>query len=261
MSQLRFIRKYKCFGILNRLKYEKFYTIDTLFKKNINMSIKLWKEDDRPREKFSKKGKHSVSDSELLAILIGMGNKEYSALDIGKNILTDNDNSLQKISQLTLKELTKYKGIGEAKAIIIAAALELGNRKLSEPNQEIKSITSSIDSFNLLYPYFAGLKQEEFYVILLNKALKPIKTERISIGKTDATLVDIKIIAKMAIEHLASAIVIAHNHPSGQLKPSKPDDELTKLVKNALRLFEINLIDHLIFTEKKYYSYADEGRL
>jgi DNA repair protein RadC len=225
------------------------------------MSIKLWKEDDRPREKFSKKGKHAVSDSELLAILIGMGNSEFSALDIGKNILMDNDNSLQKISQLSLKELTKYKGIGEAKAIILAAALELGNRKQAEPNLEIKSISSSRDSFNLLYSHFSGLKQEEFYVILLNRSFKPIKIERISIGKTDATLVDIKIIAKVAIEQLASAIVIAHNHPSGNLNPSELDDKLTTLVKNALALFEINLLDHLIFSENKYFSYADEERL
>lgn len=225
------------------------------------MSIKLWKEDDRPREKFAKKGKQAVSDSELLAILIGMGNKEFSALDIGKNILTDNDNSLLKISQLTIKELTKYKGIGEAKAIILAAALELGNRKLAEFNQEIKSISSSRDIFNILYPYFVGLKQEEFYIILLNRALKPIKIERISIGSVHSTLVDIKIIGKSAIENLASFLIIAHNHPSGSLHPSKEDDKLTLKIKAALDLFEINLLDHLIVSENKYYSYADEKRI
>jgi DNA repair protein RadC len=224
------------------------------------MSIKLWKEDDRPREKFSKKGKQSVSDSELLAILIGMGTKEFSALDIGKNILTDNENSLQKIAKLTIKELTKYKGIGEAKAILIAAALELGNRKLAEPNQDLKRIDSSLDIFNLLYTHFIGLKQEEFYIILLNRARKPIKIERISIGKTDATLVDLKIIAKSAIEHLATAVVVAHNHPSGKLHPSKEDDKLTYALKNSLALFEIHLLDHLVINENKYYSYTDQER-
>ncbi|MBL7790636.1 MAG: DNA repair protein RadC [Chitinophagales bacterium] len=222
------------------------------------MSIKLWKEDDRPREKFYHKGKSAVSDSELLAILIGMGTREKSALDIAKDMLSDNENSLEKLSKLSVKELTKYKGIGEAKAITIAAALELGNRKHAEPNNEIQSIVSSNDTFNLLRPYYAGLKQEEFYVILLNKALKPIKIQRISIGKTDATLVDIKIIAKLALEYLASQVVIAHNHPSGNLKPSDADIKLTTAIKSGLNLLEIKLLDHIIMAEDKYLSFADE---
>jgi DNA repair protein RadC len=225
------------------------------------MSIKLWKEDDRPREKFSNKGKQSVSDSELLAILIGMGNKEFSALDIGKNILNDNGNSLQKIAQLSINQLKKYKGIGEAKAIIIAAALELGNRLLAEPSQEIKSIRTSIDIFNLLYPFFVGLKQEEFYALYLNTKLKPIKIMRISIGNINEVQVDIKLITKYAIEYLANAVVVAHNHPSGHISPSEPDDDLTKKLKEALRVFDIKLIDHLIVAEDKYYSYADNIRL
>jgi DNA repair protein RadC len=223
------------------------------------MSIKLWKEDDRPREKFSLKGRSSVSDSELLAILIGMGTRDKSALDIAKEMVKDNDNSIDKLSKLTIKELTKYKGIGQAKAITIAAALELGNRKQAEPKLEIKAIKSSLDSFKILNSYFQGLKQEEFYILLLNKALKPLKVERISIGKTDATLVDIKIIAKYALDNLANAIIIAHNHPSGNLKPSVSDDKLTNQVKSALALLEINLVDHLIIAEDKYFSYADEG--
>lgn len=222
------------------------------------MSIKLWKEDDRPREKFYYKGKSAVSDSELLAILIGMGTRKKSALDIAKDMLSDNENSLEKLSKLSVKELTKYKGIGEAKAITIAAALELGNRKHAEPNNEIQSIVSSNDTFNLLRPYYAGLKQEEFYVILLNKALKPIKIQRISIGKTDATLVDIKIIAKLALEYLASQVVIAHNHPSGNLKPSDADIKLTTAIKSGLNLLEIKLLDHIIMAEDKYLSFADE---
>lgn len=225
------------------------------------MSIKLWKEDDRPREKLYLKGKSSVSDSELLAILIGMGTKEKSALDLAKDILLDNENSLEKLSKLTIKELMKYKGIGQAKAIAISAALELGNRKQSEPRHEIKSIKTSYDSFQLLKPYFLGLRQEEFYIILLNKALKPLKIERISIGKTDATLVDIKIIAKLALNYLANTIVVSHNHPSGNLKPSITDNQLTEKVKLALDLLDIQLLDHIIVAEDNYYSYADEGKL
>lgn len=225
------------------------------------MSIKLWKEDDRPREKFYLKGKSSVSDSELLAILIGMGTKEKSALDLAKDILADNENSLEKLSKRTIKELMKYKGIGQAKAITISAALELGNRKQSEPRHEIKSIKTSYDSFQLLKPYFLGLRQEEFYIILLNKALKPMKIERISIGKTDATLVDIKIIAKLALNYLANTIVVSHNHPSGNLKPSIADNQLTEKVKMALDLLDIQLLDHIIVAEDKYFSYADEGKL
>ena len=225
------------------------------------MSIKHWKEDDRPREKFYQKGKQAVSDSELLAILIGMGTKNHSALEIAKQILYDNDQSIQKLSKLSAKELMKYNGIGEAKAVIIAAALELGNRKQAEPSLEISKITSSRDSFNMLYPYFVGLKQEEFYVLFLNKALKTIKIERISIGKTDATLVDIKLIAKLALEYLAHHVIIAHNHPSGNTQPSKADDQLTKSVKSSLALFDILLIDHLILSENNYFSYADDGRI
>lgn len=223
------------------------------------MSIKLWKEDDRPREKFAMKGRSSVSDSELIAILIGMGTKDKSALDIAKEMLQDNDFSIEKLSKLSIKDLMKYRGIGEAKAITIAAALELGNRKQAEPKLEIKAIKSSGDSFQILNSYFQGLKQEEFYILLLNKALKPLKVERISIGKTDATLVDIKVIAKYALENLANAIVIAHNHPSGNLKPSTSDDKLTSQVKAGLALLEINLVDHLIIAEDRYFSYADEG--
>lgn len=225
------------------------------------MSIKLWNEDDRPREKLYLKGKAAVSDSELLAILIGMGTREKTALDLAKEMLRDNHNSLEKLSKLSIKELMYYKGIGQAKAITIAAALELGNRRQAEPHLEIKAIKSSLDSFHILRPYFQSLKQEEFYILLLNKALKPLKVERISIGKTDATLVDVKIIAKLAIENLASAIIIAHNHPSGNLKSSSADDRLTHSVKSALALIEVQLVDHLIIFEDLYISYADEGKI
>jgi len=225
------------------------------------MSIKEWKEDDRPREKLYLKGKSSVSDSELLAILINIGSRDKSALDIAKEILADNENSLERLSKLTIKELTNYKGIGQAKAITIAAALELGSRKQVQPKEEIKAVKTSYDSFQLLKPYFSGLRQEEFYVILLNKSLKPMKIERISIGKTDATLVDIKIIAKLALNYLANTIVVSHNHPSGNLNPSKSDDQLTEKVKLALNLLDIQLLDHIILSEDRYYSYADEGKL
>lgn len=221
----------------------------------------MWNEDDRPREKLYMKGRSAVSDSELLAIIIGKGTKEKSALDIAKEILQNNKNSLDQLGGLSIKELMKYKGIGQTKAITIASALELGIRRQSETRLEIKSIRSSLNSFHLLQSKFQGLKQEEFYVLLLNKALKPILVERISIGKTDATLVDIKIIAKLAVENLANALVIAHNHPSGNLTPSLADEKLTDNVKSALKLLEVQLIDHLIVHNNNYYSFADEGKL
>jgi len=224
------------------------------------MSIKLWKEDDRPREKLYLKGKSAVSDSELLAILIGMGTREKSALDIAKEMLQDNDSSLDKLGKLSIKEMMRYKGIGQAKAISIAAALEIGNRRQSEPRREVKTIKSSSDSFQILQSYFLGLKQEEFYIVLLNRALKPLRIERISIGKTDATLVDIKIVVKLALDYLASSVIIAHNHPSGNLTPSSSDLALTQRVKEALLLFEIQLLDHLIFFEYNYFSFSDNRK-
>lgn len=225
------------------------------------MSIKNWKEDDRPREKLYQKGKKAVSDSELLAILIGMGNKEFSAFEIAKRILASSDNSLEKLGKLTIQELMKFKGIGPAKAVTIAAALELGQRKGSPSEKVDHRLTSSPKVFALVKEYFAGLNHEEFYVVLLSRSMTPIRIEKLSMGGTTATIVDIKLLAKLAIENLAQSIILAHNHPSGNLSSSAEDDKLTEKIKLALVLFDIRLADHLIVHENDYYSYADEGKL
>lgn len=225
------------------------------------MSIKNWKEDDRPREKFYHKGKKAVSDSELLAILIGMGNKEHSALQIAKNMLASSDNSLEKLGKLSIQEMMKFKGIGQAKAVIIAAALELGNRKESSLEKASIKLTSSANAFMLLKEYFTGLNHEEFYIALLSRSMTPIKVERLSMGGTTATIVDIKILAKLAVENLAQSIILAHNHPSGNLSSSKEDDKLTEKIKLALEVFDIQLADHLIIHENRYYSFADDGKI
>lgn len=225
------------------------------------MSIKKWSEDDRPREKFHLKGKLSCSNSEILAILIGMGNAEKSALDLAKEIMSSVDHSFETLSQKSIPELMKYKGIGLAKAVTIAAALELGNRKQSEHTVEHSKIQSSRDGFMLLKHYYLGLKQETFYVIYLSNSLKPLKIEQISIGSTTSTLVDVKIIAKKALELLSSSVILSHNHPSGQLIPSPQDKELTQKISAALKLFDIQVLDHLILYENDFYSFKDEGLL
>jgi DNA repair protein RadC len=225
------------------------------------MSIKNWKEDDRPREKFITKGRQSVSDSELLAILIGMGDKENSALDLAKKIMIDSDNSLTNLSKLSTKELTKFKGIGPAKAVAIATAFELGLRANASENKTSKKIKSSRDAFDILLPYYHGLRHEEFFVLFLARNLSVISVDKISMGGTSSTVVDFKIIAKHAIEHLASSVILSHNHPSGELSPSKEDDRLTIKAKEALSLFDISISDHIIVGDKSYYSFADEGRI
>lgn len=225
------------------------------------MSIKKWSEDDRPREKFHLKGKNSCSNSELLAILIGMGNAEHSALDLSKIILDSVDNSFEKLSKKSIIELMKYKGIGLAKAVTIASALEIGNRKLSEIQPDTQKISCSRDGFNLLKKYFFGLKHEEFYVAFLSKNNKPIKIERISIGGTSSTIIDVKIIAKMAVDQLCAGIILSHNHPSGNMNPSDEDIKITKRVKEALKLFDIAVLDHLIIHENEYYSLIDNEKI
>lgn len=225
------------------------------------MSIKNWNEDDRPREKFLLKGRAAVSDSELLAILIGIGNKESSALDLSKELLASQENSLEKLARLSIEDLTQFKGIGLAKAVTISAALELGNRKKNQIQKSDPIVNSSKISFEILRPYLSNLRHEEFYALFLARNLKLLKTSRISIGGTDSTIVDVKIIAKQAIDQLATSVIIAHNHPSGNLKPSKHDDHITDQLKNALALFDIKLHDHLIISENEFYSYAEHDKI
>ena len=226
-----------------------------------NLSIKDWSEADRPREKLLQKGTLSLSDAELVAILIGSGNKEMSAVELAKHILLRNGNDLNKIAKQSVKELMLFKGIGEAKAISIIAALELGKRRESSEVEERNKITSSKDVFLLLNSKFKDLPFEEFWVLFLNRSNKIIHKERMSQGGISGTVVDIRIILKKAIENLASSIILSHNHPSGQLKASRQDIELTEKLKEAGKLIDVSVLDHVIVADNKYYSFADEGLL
>jgi DNA repair protein RadC len=225
------------------------------------ISIKDLSEEDRPREKLLNKGRRSLTDAELLAILIGSGNRSETAVQLCQRILSDLKNDLNKLGKLEVSELMKYKGIGEAKAISIIAALEIGRRRKSENQEESQSISSSKAAYEYFISNMADLAHEEFWVLLLNRANKPIDIKMVGSGGVSATIVDVKIILKLAIEKLASSIIIAHNHPSGSLFPSDADKEITNKIKNACKLIDIPLLDHLIVTDRSFYSFNDEGNL
>lgn len=224
-----------------------------------HLSIKAWAEDDRPREKLITKGRQALSDAELLAILLSSGNKNETAVQLAQRILNSNQNSINQLAKLQLNDLKKYKGVGEAKAVTIAAALEIGRRRTDETNEEKVKITSSKVAYDILKSKLSDLPHEEFWVLFLNRQNSIIKTECISRGGVSGTVVDVRLILKPAIEHLASGIILSHNHPSGNLKPSNEDIHLTKKVKEAAKLVDITLMDHLIIGEQSYFSFADEG--
>ncbi len=226
-----------------------------------NISIKNWADDDKPREKLITKGRAALSDAELLAILINTGNTTDSAVDIAKKLLTSVNNDLYKLSKLTVKELSKVRGIGPAKAVTIIAAMELGLRKKNDVKEELLIIDCSTKAYNHLLPYMSDLPHEEMWLVLLNKRNQIIGTHVVSRGGVASTVFDIKIILNLAIVHLASAMVLAHNHPSGNLQPSQADVDITAQLKAGADLLGIQLNDHLIITQKSYYSFADEGML
>ena len=228
---------------------------------NTHLNIKSWAEEDRPREKLLLKGKASLSDAELLGILIATGIQNMTAVDIAKVILQSVQNDLNQLARLSVKDLAKFKGIGEAKAITIVSALELGRRKKATESAEKPRIKSSSDAYEVLRPYLSDLSHEEFWIILLNRANEVIKCEKISSGGVSGTVADPKIIFKYALENLASAMILSHNHPSGNLSPSQADRDLTKKLKAAGNNLDIPVLDHLIFTDKTYFSFADEGIL
>ncbi len=226
------------------------------------LSIKSWAEEDRPREKLQLKGKSSLSDAELLAILLRTGTKGHSALDISKRLLATVNNNLNELGKLSVNELKKMqKGLGDTKSITIVAALELGKRRQASDIREKPQIRSSKDSFDYIYPEIADLPHEEFYVIYLNKANRVIGHKHISAGGVAGTVADVKIILKHALECLASSIIAVHNHPSGNLKASEADIKLTRKLKDAAALIDVMLLDHLIIGDKAYYSFADSGIL
>ncbi len=223
--------------------------------------ILSWAEEDRPREKLLLKGKAALSDAELIGILLGSGTVSLSAVDLAKQILGSVDNNLTSLAKLTIKDLEKFKGIGEAKAITIVAALELGRRRKASELPQRQTITSSHDVFTLMQPHLLDLPHEEFWVVLLNRANVVMKKVQISVGGVAGTVADPKLIFKTALESLASSMILVHNHPSGNLKPSQADKDLTHKLKEAGRYLEIPILDHLIITETSYYSFADEGIL
>lgn len=226
-----------------------------------SLSIKSWAEDDRPREKMLQKGRSVLTDAELIAILIGSGSRNESAVELAKRILLSVQNDLNHLGSLSIKDLMKFKGIGEAKAISIAAALELGRRrKFAEPQKQLR-ISSSNDAFDALYPFLADLQYEEFYALLLRRNNTVIETIRISQGGVSGTVVDAKMIFAAALDKMASSVILAHNHPSGNLSPSQADIRLTKQLVQGGKLLDISVVDHLILAGKSYYSFADEGMM
>lgn len=223
------------------------------------LSIKNWSAEDRPREKLLLKGTSSLSDAELIAILIGSGTTSLSAVDVAKKVLQSVDNNLNDLARLSVKDLMKAKGIGEAKAITIVAALELGRRRKDFEQEQKPKIATSKDAFEMLKGDMMDLSHEEFWVLLLNRANRVYKKKRVSEGGVSGTVADPKIIFKMALEELASGVIVAHNHPSGNLTASQSDIDLTRKLKEAGKFLEIQLLDHLIIAGQKYYSFADEG--
>lgn len=222
-------------------------------------SIKQWAEDDKPREKLLNKGCQALSDAELLAILIGSGSRSESAVDLCKRILQHNQNNLSVLSRQTIAQLITFKGIGEAKAITIVAALELGRRRRAEEARKVVAIHSSKSVFEYMQPLIGDLSHEEFWVLLLNNSNKIIGKIQLSKGGLTATVVDVRLLFKQVIEQLATAIVLVHNHPSGQLAPSEADRLITEKIKRAGEVLDVKLLDHVIVTEHTYYSFADEG--
>lgn len=223
------------------------------------LSIKSWAEDDRPREKLLLKGKASLSDAELIAILIGSGSRNESAVDLSKKILNSIENNFNNLAKLSVSELQKFKGIGEAKAISIITALEIGRRRRLEEALEIPKITSSKMVFNLMQPIIGELQHEEFWIVFLNNSNKVLLKDQISKGGITGTLVDVRLVFKKAIELYATAIIVCHNHPSGKLQPSNADKMITNKLKQAGETLDVKVVDHLIITENAYFSFADES--
>jgi DNA repair protein RadC len=224
-----------------------------------NISIKDWADDDRPREKLLIKGKGALSDAELIAILIASGNRDESAVELSKRILQSLGNNLNRLAKLSVNDLIKFKGIGEAKAISIIASLELGRRRRTADVLEKDKIGGSKDAFQILQLKLEDLPHEEFWIVLLNRANKVIDTKLVGRGGVSSTVVDSKVIFSFALESLASGIILAHNHPSGNLKPSNSDIRLTKKLVDAGEIMEVPILDHIIVGDNDYFSFADEG--
>lgn len=226
------------------------------------LPIKSWAEDDRPREKLLNKGRHVLSDAELLAIIIGSGNRNETALDLSKRILASNESSIDVLARLSVNDLKKFCGMGEAKAVTVLAALELGRRRKSvTENSDELFIRSSSDSYRILRPILDDLDHEQFWILLLNRSNKVMRKEQISKGGLNATVVDPRVIFRTALLNSAAGIVVCHNHPSGTVRPSENDIRLTRRLREAAAFLEIALLDHIIVGTNTYFSFADDGIL
>ncbi|MEY3501667.1 MAG: hypothetical protein RL308_3340 [Bacteroidota bacterium] len=228
---------------------------------NNSFPITNWSEDDRPREKLMQKGKAALSDAELIAILIGSGSRNESAVELSKRILSSVDNNLNALGKLSIQQLIGFKGIGEAKAIAIIASMDLGRRRRGEEALELKKITSSKMIFEIMQPVIGELPHEEFWIIYVNNSNRVLSKSQLSKGGITATLVDVRLIFKNVLEIGATGIVLCHNHPSGALKASDADIKITKKIKIAAESLDISVLDHLIVGEHGYFSFADEGIL
>jgi DNA repair protein RadC len=226
-----------------------------------NGSIKDWAVNERPREKMMERGEQALTDAELLAILIGSGTQKKSAVQLMKEVMDACDNRLSLLSKMTLEELMAFNGIGEAKALTIKAAAEIGRRRALEKANDIDQITTAEDVYNMMHPLMRDLSHEEFWVLLLNNNARVIKRVRLSSGGLTQTAVDIRMILKEALIVEATNLVVCHNHPSGYIYPSKEDENITKKIMSASETMNIRLIDHVIVTDGQYYSFADNGKI
>jgi DNA repair protein RadC len=225
------------------------------------ISIKAWAEEDRPREKLSTQGRRALTDAELIAILIGSGSRIETAVELSKRILHHYDNDLNRLAKASIQELSNFRGIGEAKAISIIAALEIGRRRDDTEVKAVETIQSSKDAYNLMRRHLVDLNHEEFWIILLGRSSKVLSKELISKGGLSGTVADPKVIFHIALQHQASGIILIHNHPSGNLKPSQLDISLTKRLSEAGRMLDIQILDHLIIGDTGYFSFGDESLL
>ncbi len=225
------------------------------------LSIKTWAEEDRPREKLILKGKHTLSDAELIAILISSGNNEESAVELARRILNGCSNDLLQLTRMNVAELMNFKGIGEAKAVTITAALELGRRRNESRPEKVEKISSSKDVVAIFQPILGDLLHEEFWILFLNRANRIIGKQQISMGGMSGTVADPRMIFKSALDKKALAIILCHNHPSGNNQPSEADLSLTKSLHAAGKILEISVLDHIIITQSSFYSFADEGNI
>ena len=225
------------------------------------LTITEWADDDRPREKLMKKGATALSDAELLAILIGSGNTEETAVELCRRILNDNHNNLNELARLSISDLERYKGIGEAKAITLISALEIGKRRRTQEVLERQKITESRDLFELFGPIMEDLNHEEFWIVFLNGANKVMETTNLTKGGMRQTVVDVPILLRLALEKSAHAVAVAHNHPSGESNPSREDLSITQKIKNGCEAIGVRFLDHIIIAGRSYYSFADEGKM